>query len=153
MSAYPPGKCGDASEGRGETPLGTTDTFGARDLRPDSNVNVYFDGTHTLLASGQADNSGNFVATVRFPSHATAGQHEVILIGQNPNGSPSAFSAPVTLDAAVGPGTVAAASSGQPLTDLSLAGFAAAAIGVLAGGGIVVTGRRRRSVGGHARGR
>ncbi len=70
----------------------------ASGFQPNSDVDILFRSTPTLLASVTADAGGDVEATVTIPSDAS-GEHRIELVGVAPDGSARTVSATVTVTA------------------------------------------------------
>jgi len=139
-AGYPPGLC-RASENSGTFDQGRPARFDGSGFGADTNVIVSIHSTPTVLGSGTADSSGNFVDTVTIPSSTTPGRHTITLSGTNPDGTARALTTTITVSAAA-----AAQGSGLPFTGAEIAGMSLAGVALI-GGGIVLllAARRQRS--------
>ncbi len=77
---------------------GSSVDVAASGFQPNSDVDILFRSTPTLLASVTADAGGDVAATVTIPSDAS-GEHRIELVGVAPDGSARTVSATVTVSA------------------------------------------------------
>jgi hypothetical protein len=139
VSAQPYGEAPATVSNSNPNP-GSAVTFSASGFQPNSNAQVYFESTPVLLETVSADANGTVASTVTIPSDAVPGDHDIVVTGTAPDGSPLSVSIPITVVSATTSGTSGLAFTGADIAIVATVGLLALGFG----GFLLLSVRRKR---------